>query len=282
MKRSISILLTIAVLLFLSVGILADGKQTYVYDFAGILSEQDVADLEAEAARISEAGQCDVCIIVIENYREFASDTRQAAITLYETYDLGFGEEKDGVLLMLSMKERDYYLLAHGFGETAFTDYGMEWLSERFLDPFGDNEWKKGFSVYLSESEDLIAMARDGDPFGFISYEDDELYDDSGIWLTTNDIFGIMVALVLGAVVALIVCQILKGKMKSVAKKTEAANYIPKNGVRITYRNDRYLRTTVTRHRIERSSSGGHSSGGGRSSGGGGGGGGYSGRGGKF
>ena len=80
----------------------------------------------------------------------------EAAKTLYQEYSLGYGEEKSGELLLLSMAERDYTLIAYGYGNTAFTDYGKDKLSEVFLDDFGDDNWYSGLSDYLDKSESML------------------------------------------------------------------------------------------------------------------------------
>ena len=58
---------------------------------------------------------------------------------------------------------------------------------------------------------------------------------------------------------ALIVCLIMKGKMKTARKQTQADAYIPRDGVRITRRDDVYLTTTQTRVAVESQKSGGTS-----------------------
>ena len=74
--------------------------------------------------------------------------------------------------------------------------------------------------------------------------------------------------------VGLIVALVLKGQMKTVRRKQNAASYVREGSFNLTRAQDLYLYTTTTRRRIESSS--------GSRSGGGGGGGGHSHRSGKF
>ena len=74
--------------------------------------------------------------------------------------------------------------------------------------------------------------------------------------------FGI--ALVISCVIALIVCLILKAKMRSVRRQTEARAYVTPEGLHLTRRDDVYTHTTTTRRKIERDND--HHSGGGGSS----------------
>ena len=59
---------------------------------------------------------------------------------------------------------------------------------------------------------------------------------------------------------ALVVCLVMKGKMKTARKQTHADAYIPQNGVRMLRQEDVYLTTTQTRVKIETQKSGGGTS----------------------
>ena len=72
------------------------------------------------------------------------------------------------------------------------------------------------------------------------------------------------IALVISCVIALITCLILKAKMRSVRRQTEARAYVTPEGLHLTRRDDVYTHTTTTRRKIERDND--HHSGGGGSS----------------
>ena len=72
---------------------------------------------------------------------------------------VGLVDEGGKILADMSvptMAERDYTLIAYGYGNTAFTDYGKDKLSEVFLDDFGDDNWYSGLSDYLDKSESML------------------------------------------------------------------------------------------------------------------------------
>ena len=60
------------------------------------------------------------------------------------------------------------------------------------------------------------------------------------------------VALLVGVFVAVFVCVILAGMMKSAAEQTDADQYIQAGGITITGRSDRFVHRTVRRQPIER------------------------------
>ena len=158
-----------------------------------------------------------------------------------------------GILLALCMAERDYDLCAHGeTGHRAFTDYGKGVLAERyFLSEFGKDYWYDGFNRYLDGCTDFLQLDAQGEPFDRAT--DPERLEDISVlkWIAV---------IVIPLLTALIVCLIMKGKMKTARKQTHADAYIPQNGVRLTRQDDVYLTTTQTRVKIETQKSGGGTS----------------------
>ena len=143
------------------------------------------------------------------------------------------------------MEERDYTLIAYGYGNTAFTDYGKDKLADVFLDDFGDDEWYNGFSDYLEKSDSMLQSARAGHPLDV----------DSNPLIV---LAGIGISLLVGCVAAFVVTVWLSNRlMKSVSAKTKADAYLTAGNVEITGREDHFTHTTETRTKIERDSGSG-------------------------
>lgn len=272
-KKLFALLLLLCLAAGLSAPGLAAEEAPYVIDLAWLLEDDALAELESLAAEISTAQDCGVYIITLEDYREYGASVRAAAENIYQGLELGHGAGRDGELLLLSMAERDYALIAYGdFGNAAFTDHGKELLSEAFLDDFADDDWYGGFRDYLTVSEDLLKAANAGeavDVFNSASY----VYGGAA-----RRVDGESVAIV--ALIALaaagVVCFILWRQMRSVKKASRADAYLTPGGVTVRQRYDRFTHTTVSRVRVKSDNHGGR--GGGTRIGGGG----FSGRSGKF
>lgn len=239
MKKWFSIVAALVLALALALPTLAAEPQlNHVTDAAGLLTEEEWESLERKAGEISDTYQCDVYIITVSDFLEYTNQTSvyEGAKELYRTYDLGYGTEKSGVLLLLSMAERDYSLIAYGYGNTAFTDYGKDKLADVFLDDFGDNDWYEGFSDYLQKSESMLKAARAGNPL--------DVGSNPAIRTT-----GIVISVVLGCLLSLGICALLATSMKSVGIKTEADAYIREGSVRFAVRADQF--THITQHRVK-------------------------------
>lgn len=251
MKKILSFLAVFALLTALYIPALAAEPQLdYVTDAAYLLSEQEGKTLESKAEALSTQYECGVYIITLDDFSDYVNTNNvyEAAKTIYRAYSLGWGAEKSGVLLLLSMAERDYSLIAYGYGNTAFTDYGKDQLSKRFLDNFGEDDWYGGFIDYLDMCGSMLSAAREGHPLDVDSSPQIRLV-------------GILISLVLGCLAALVLCCVLCLRMKSVAKKAEADSYVQRESVQFIAREDYFTHTSQTRTLVE-SSSGGSGGGG--------------------
>ena len=215
-------------------------EYTFVDDGADLLTAEQELRLEETAQEIAEQYGCGVHIVTLWDYSAYGSTVRSAAEKYYTNHNCGVGSDADGVLLMLSMAERDYALIAHGkLGNSAFTDYGKEVLSEEFLDDFRYDDWFYGFSDYLSASADFLYLAAKGEPV--------DVGRGSGTGLT------LVMVLLIPALIASIACGIMAASMKTANRKTHADDY--RKDIRITGRHDRFLTRTVVRQKIESNSS---------------------------
>ena len=239
-----------------------------ITDTVGLLTSDEDLTLEARAEEISAQYGVGIYLLILEDYSEYYDDPYETAYELYHQNTLGMGEDRDGVILLMSMSDRKYATFFYGpKAEYAFDAYGQELMEEEFLDNFRDDDWYGGFEDYLEVCDEYLARAEAGDPVRG-DYSSAGGSDGSGIGTT------ILVCLGISAVIAMIVCLILRGKMKSVRKGTHADAYVT-GSLNLTASRDQYTHTTETRTKIEHESS--DSSGGGSSACSGGGGSGRSG-----
>lgn len=269
MKKYASLLFALLLALSLSLSISADGGE-YIFDEAGILTAGDCAALEDAAASVSGQYGLGVYVVVVDDMSDYIDpydtnengETGMAAFAEYawDALGLGLGSDRDGVLLALSMAERDYQLMAHGdVGNAAFTDYGKYLLEDEFLDNFREDDWYGGFSDYIAVCGRYLEANANGTPIDVEPEEPLTFGEKLG--------FGLMVGLPLGLLIALITCTVYKRQLKSVRRAVEAARYTVSGGTDITAREDRFTHVTEVRTPIKQESDHG-SRGGGSFSGG--------------
>ncbi|MBQ9686668.1 MAG: TPM domain-containing protein [Oscillospiraceae bacterium] len=248
MKKKLFLSLLLAVLLLLSLGMSAhaEAQIDYVTDTAGLLSAEEQSALNEQARQIAAATGCGVYVVTVDDYTKYVSgNIEDFSEAIYKTYDLGEGEGKDGILLALSMSERDYDLCAYGdFANYAFTDYGKDQLAGTFLDNFRRNDWAGGFRDYIANAAALIQRAKAGNPLDTYVYE-----TEPGPRITP---FSVVVVIGLPLLIASMVVGGFKKQMKTAVRQTEAYDYIGQGGARLRGQRDQFINRSVTRQVIRR------------------------------
>lgn len=224
--------------LFASLDVYAAADR-YVYDDAELLSDEERDTLEARAEEITDTYGCAVYILTIGDYREYGSDVFDVADVTYQESGFGYGEDRNGVMLLLSMADRSYSTYFYGpVADYAFDDYGQEEMEREFLDNFSDNDWMGGFSDYQDVVAEYLQKAADGHP------------------VRKSHTLMLLLIAALSVIISLIICFTLRSASKNV-RTAVAADYYTKGKVNLVRHSDRFkFKTTSVRH-IKRSSSGG-------------------------
>lgn len=233
-----------------------------------LVSPDEAVSISELAKQVSNRHNCEVYILVVDDFTTSGkSDIYDFAQDVYGRQGLGYGSDHCGVMLTLSMEDRDYNILAHGdYANMAFTDYGKDVLSEVFLDDFRNGNWYQGFCDFINKSDEMMNMADEGNPLDVPPAKKAPVPVKVAGSAALASLFALFSAN--GQV------NTLKRGMKSAKKATRATEYI--GSVQLHVKEDTFVNRIVTRTPIEKSS-GGKSSGGTTVNSGG-----YSGKSGKF
>ena len=186
-------------------------------------------------------------LVFVEDYRAYYDGSvSSAAAQLFSDCNLGVGEQKDGIVLLLSMESRDYALAAHGDkGSYAFDDTGCSYLAEFFLDDFSEDRWYEGSVDFLSWTENYLDAADKGKPYT-VGNPPKDLPE-----LITEAVFALGVPIAAAVALTYAVMAYLMRKMRSVEPAVEARSYAV-GPVEVTAQADEFVRTAVSREPIER------------------------------
>lgn len=244
------ILLAFALLLF-TLPACAEGLPL-VLDDAALLSADAVSTLTAEAQKLSDAYKMDV---VIHTTRSLGGKTAQDyAADYYDYTGYGQGEDHDGVLMMLSMEDRDWYILTTGRGINAITDYGIDTIGDDIVPYFSGGDYASGFARFLHDADVFLKQYETGKPY--------DVKNPVQLRTPMERATGIAIYLMIAAlVIAGIVLLVMILGMKTARPQFNATQYVTDGSLDITRSQDIYLYRTQTRVKIEKpSSSGGGSS----------------------
>lgn len=233
MKRKI-ITIIVSLILCMTLALPAaamDGEEhpPRLVDEAELLTDEEESSLADKLDAVSDKWQCDVTIVTVDSLgsktaTEFADD-------YFDYNGYGYGDNDDGIMLVISMENRDWAITTHAFGIEAFTDAGQEYIMNKVTPPLGNESYSSAFSIFVDQCDDFLEKARAGEP-----YDSHNLPKESHAKLY---ILWIIPCLIAGAIVAFVLTIKEKKSLKSVMKKAGAREYIGK--VKLNEKHDRFL-----------------------------------------
>jgi len=221
-------------------------------DEAGLLSSSEAAALRQKLVALSNKHNADIVIVTVDS---IGSATPMNFADDYFDYNgYGRGPNNDGILLLISMKDRDWWISTTGKGIYAFTDAGIKFIGEQMIsNGLSSGDYSRAFNSYADWCDKFFNKAAKGKPF-----------DVGHLPKSMADVFGWSVCgLIVGLLIAGIHGNSLKRQLISVKKKAQASDYILPGSLLITTANDVFLNTRVTSAPIPVSTSSSGSSGGG-------------------
>ena len=209
-----------------------------ITDDAGLLSEPQWQQLEKMAEAVSQKYGVGVYIVTVDDYRDFNAGTPfQTTYTIYHEYNMGEGPDREGIMLLLSMDDRDWAIFCYGENsEYTFSESGRKVLKEGFLDNCKDSDWAGGLEDYIRECARFLESAAEGKP------------------VKQSPVTVILIFCGVALLIALVATLTIWERMNSVAMETTAHAYISGN-LELTEKTDRFTHSTETSRKIERSSS---------------------------
>lgn len=245
-----SLFLAILLLAGVPCTVYANGQK--VADQADLLTEEEEKQLQEHLSGIAKSYQCDVVIATTDTFE--GKGRQKYTDDFYYESGYGYGNERNGIILMVNLQDREFHYATRGSAIRIFTDRRLEQIDDAVTPYLTSGEYAKAFQKYADMAEKYLKLAAEGESEEGLS---------KGVQL--------LIAAIIGVVVTGIVLLILFMQMRTVRPKGYAKEYVRDGSFHVTGASDLYLYRTVSKHRIEKSDGGGStthtSAGGGRSGG---------------
>ena len=206
-------------------------------DSAEVLTEDEDSELEASLEELSVRQSFDVTIATIDSLEsEGYTSMEEYADDLYDYCQFGYGADRDGVLLLVSTGDRKWHISTCGYGITAFTDAGIQYLGQQMTPLMADGDYAGAFRTFVQWSDTYIDAAREGHP-----------YDVNNLPREPLSLMYLFLALGIGLVLAWVVVSVMKSQLRSVAFQENAASYVREGSMNLTNSRELFLYRDVQR-----------------------------------
>ena len=236
MKKLFGFLLVIILILSMAVpAFAADSDAPRVVDNADLLSSNEEAALKREIQQMQSELSLD--IVIVTTYGTGSKSIQAYADDFYDNNGYGYGSDNSGILLLLDMQAREWYMSTCGEAIRIFSDNDLDDLGERIVDDLSDGDYYEAFSLWLEELPGYVEDYREG-----------------------SSIFSnLPLALVIGLVAAAITILVMRSSMNTAKLQKGAVNYMIDGSFHLRQRSDVFLYSRVSRVPRQKNNGGGSS-----------------------
>lgn len=234
-KRLLILALALVLCLSLAIPCLA-AENSLLHDNADLLDPSQEAALSEELECVREAWQVDIVVVTTVSL-----DGKSPQTYADDFFDYG-GYSEDGILMLVSMAERDWAFSTSGGCVSVFGD--LSDMENAVIDQLRSNDFYGAFLAYAQACNEALWNA------------------NRFPWLRN-----ILICLAIGLVIALIATGVMRSQLKSVRPKHTARDYVRSGSLQITGAFDLYLYSHVSRRAKPKQNSGTHIGSSGRSHG---------------
>lgn len=252
-RRLLSVLLCVILAILLAVPAIAADTQPRVLDKADLLTAEEEAVLEDASYQFCTENSLDAVILTLndlggKSISSFADDW-------YDQNGYGVGTDSSGLILVVSMAERELYISTCGDAINRLNDRELDGIIEEISYDLSDGSYFAAFITFFD------AVERN------LDYDSGAV--DSGGGAKVNW----LLSLLIGAVAAAITVMIMASTMNTKRTQYSAGDYVREGSYDLKNRQDIFLYSNVSKVKREQNngSSGGtsvHRSSSGRSHGG--------------
>jgi len=267
MKKKLISLLCI-LLLIPSLILTAFASPPPIVDRADLLTDEEETELTKKAQWLRDEYDMDVVILTEDTLN--GQVTSDYADRYYDDNGYGFGESGSGVLLILVMDTREWYISTCGEGRSAVSDQDVYELFDWMSEDLSYGNYYEAFDAYLDGLDANYFTYRNS---GQSHYDESYDGDDTPVYTENSglDIGEILLSVLIGLVAGGIGLLILRGMMNSKRPQHSATDYLNRNSYHLRVQRDIFLYSRVHKTAKPKDTGSGSRGGGSRSHGGGGG-----------
>ena len=224
-----------------------------VIDNAGLLTYAESEDLAAKIAGITERHGCDIVILTVyytdgKEIMDYADDFYDyGGLSASSDKSYGWGSSRDGLILVVNMGEREWWISTCGRAIDVFTDYGIELLGGTLGGYLGSGDYAAGFEAFLDQCEDDLVAYERGDPVDtWFPDPPDDYYNPGSRAKKEFSPVPYLVCLGVGLLIAAIVTSSMKSKLKTSVPRKRADDYILRDTFDLMAKEDVFLYSHTT------------------------------------
>ncbi len=268
MKKLIRLFLSLSVIVCLSV-FTANAKSPNIVDNADLLTSQQEYLLETTTDVIRDDYSFEVVVVTVESTE--GKSIESFADDYYDYNGYGVDAACSGVIFVVDMGARNWFISTSGTGIELIAEGEISYIEQEIIPYLSDGDYSTCFSEFIDTCQEILELDSQGEDFiEYHGYDIESGYSDNDGFYYEEDYYqpqsfsiskNILIALVIGFIIAFIIVMTMKGKLKTVRAKSGASDYVVPGSMNVTHSNEVFLYRHVTRTPKQQNNSNGRSGG---------------------
>ena len=267
-QKLISFFILVALIPVLCLNVSASSLPLIV-DNGDLLTPEEESRLEQAAQSLRDDYDMDVVILTEDTLN--GQSTESYAVAFYDGNGYGVGPDGSGLVLILVMDTREWYVSTCGDAVDAVPDSAVDDLFDVMSYDLSTGAYYDAFLSFLTALEDDFRDFRDGyvgygsydghynDPYGYY----DRGYESTVTYRSSFGMGNVLISILIGLAAGGIVLLILRGMMNSKRPQRSAAAYMNRDSYHLRVHRDMFLYSRVHKTPRPKDNSGHHGGGGG-------------------
>lgn len=234
----------------------ADATHAYIVDQAGVLSDTEREDLNTKLQEFRETNQFDLVIVTATGVNP--DDRQTYADDFYDYNGYGYGDNRDGILLLVNVNADGTYesgnswISTCGSGISLFSYSTIQEMGQVLSPYLTAGNYATAFQQFITLSKAQYNSGTSGDGWDD-SWNQDDYWNEDQLFSVGSSGWDakviIISALVIGVMGAVVVVLILKRQLISVRPARDASRYVVDNSLQLRNSHDIFLYSHVTQTR---------------------------------
>jgi len=195
-----------------------------VYDGAGLLSEDESNSLKSRINNIIDTYSFDAVIVTADSLEGLSPS--EYADNYFDNNGFGFGESHDGILFLISLEDRDFYISTSGKGYQIIYDSRINAINNKAVSYLSSGDYYGALTVCLKMTEEYLSSPESGSGGAGRSF--------AFIWIAAF-------------IIALVSVLLMKAQLKTARPKPMAHDYVVNGSFHLTHKRDSFVNTHTTR-----------------------------------
>lgn len=136
---------------------------TCVLDGAGMIEPEQRAELMKKLGELSSKYGMDYVVCTVKSLN--GSTAEACADDIFDYCGFGRGEDRSGVLLLISTGDRKWHISTRGYGITVFTDAGIQYIGEELKEKMKSADYAGTFFGFADLCDRFTDQAKKDRPY---------------------------------------------------------------------------------------------------------------------